>query len=233
MKELKSNTDFQQGEIILIDKPLEWTSFNVVNKIRLLICRHVQYKKIKVGHAGTLDPLASGLLLICTGKSTKKVTELQQLDKEYITTIKLGEKTPSYDKETEVIETKKTDHLSTEKIEEVLTHFQGTILQKPPRYSAKWINGERAYTLARKGEDVKLMPKEVTIKKISLTECNLPYITIYIKCSKGTYIRSIARDIGELLETGAHISALQRTAIGNFNIKDALTIESFENIMSS
>ncbi len=233
MKELKSNTDFQQGEIILIDKPLEWTSFNVVSKIRLLICRHKQYKKIKVGHAGTLDPLASGLMLICTGKSTKKVTELQQLDKEYITTIKLGEKTPSYDKETEVIETKKTDHLSKEKIEEVLTRFQGTILQKPPRYSAKWINGERAYTLARKGEDVKLMPKEVTIKKISLTGCNLPYITIYIKCSKGTYIRSIARDIGELLETGAHISVLQRTAIGDFNIKDALTIESFENIISS
>jgi tRNA pseudouridine55 synthase len=233
MKELHRNADFKEGEIILIDKPLEWTSFNVVSKIRFLICRHKQYKKIKVGHAGTLDPLASGLMLICTGKSTKQVAELQQLDKEYITTIKLGEKTPSYDKETEVIERKKTDHLSRDNIEEALRHFQGTILQKPPRFSAKWIKGERAYNLARKGEDIKLEPKEVTIKNISLTKCCFPYITIYIKCSKGTYIRSIARDIGEYLKTGAHITELQRTAIGPYNIKDALTIKAFENIVSS
>lgn len=221
--------EFIQGKILLIDKDYEWTSFDVINKIRLILNKKLNIKKIKVGHAGTLDPLATGLLLICTGNATKLIDGFLNLDKEYCFTLKLGETTPSFDLETEVDKQFSFDHVSDEMIHEVLERYKGEILQMPPAYSAKYIKGKRAYEYARKGEQIKMDPVNVNIKEIKFIENDKPFLTFKIVCSKGTYIRAIARDIGKDLNSGAHITKLRRTAIGNFKIENAITITDFEN----
>ena len=211
--------DFAAGEILLINKPLGWTSFDVVKKVRNTI------REKKVGHAGTLDPLATGLLILCTGKFTKRIDEIQGQEKEYTGIIRLGETTPSYDRETEVIETRAIDHLTEESIKEAAKDFVGTIEQVPPIYSAVQIDGKRAYTLARKGKDVELKSRTVTIHAFDITSIDGPEVTFRVVCSKGTYIRSLAHDLGQKLGVGAHLSKLERTRIGEYKLKDALTIE--------
>jgi tRNA pseudouridine55 synthase len=224
--------DFQAGKVLLMHKPLGWTSFDLIRKMRNMLRKNLGVKKIKVGHAGTLDPLASGLMIVCTGKATKRIESLQNLEKEYVTSIKLGEKTPSYDLETEVDQVRDTRHLNVDIISEALIKNQGAIDQIPPMFSAKWHNGKRAYEYARKGDDIQLQAKAVVISNIELLECNLPYIQVRVNCSKGTYIRAIARDIGDYLDCGAHLTELERTAIGNYKLKDALTIKELENYLS-
>jgi len=221
--------DFQVGEVILIDKPLEWTSFDIVNKIRYTIRYAFNYKKIKVGHAGTLDPLATGLLIVCTGKLTKKINEYESLKKEYITTLKLGATTPSFDRELDEDKQFEFKHITKELFEKVLLNFHGEIEQMPPMFSAKKVNGQKAYVVARKGENIELKPNKITINKITIEEFNLPYVKIKVECSKGTYIRALARDIGEALNSGAYLYNLRRTKIGNFNVKDAIGIHEFES----
>ncbi|PTX14343.1 tRNA pseudouridine synthase B [Pontibacter mucosus] len=211
--------DFAAGEILLINKPLGWTSFDVVKKVRNTI------REKKVGHAGTLDPLATGLLILCTGKFTKRIDEIQGQEKEYTGVIRLGETTPSYDRETEVMETRAIDHLTEESIKEAAKTFVGTIEQVPPIYSAVQIDGKRAYTLARKGKDVELKSRTVTIQAFDITSINGPEVEFRVVCSKGTYIRSLAHDLGQKLGVGAHLSKLERTRIGEYKLEDALTIE--------
>ncbi|MBN1187497.1 MAG: tRNA pseudouridine(55) synthase TruB [Bacteroidales bacterium] len=224
--------DFLGGEILLLDKPYEWTSFDLVNKLRNLISKHLKVKKLKVGHTGTLDPLATGLMIICTGKATKQINELTGLDKEYVATLKLGETTPSFDLESEVDNTFAIDHISKELIEKMLLEFMGETDQVPPAFSAKYVNGKRAYEYARKGREVELKPSRILISEMQLIEYNLPFITLKVRCSKGTYIRALARDLGEKLNCGAHLTGLKRTAIGDFSINDALTLEKFqENLL--
>jgi len=217
-----------EGAILLVDKPYEWTSFDVVGKIRSLIKKHLGIKSIKVGHAGTLDPLATGLLVICTGKATKKVMELTSENKEYVAKIKLGETTPSFDLETEVDATFPTDHITLELVKDALKRFEGPQMQQPPAHSAKYVNGKRAYNLARKGIDPKLQPVPIEIFSIELEEFSLPYLTIRISCSKGTYIRSLARDIGVELNSGAHLVKLCRTRSGDFTLDSALSLQEVE-----
>lgn len=222
--------DFINGEIIYIDKPLNWTSFQIVSKLRYHLCKGLGIKKLKVGHAGTLDPLATGVLIVCTGKKTKDIDSLQAKVKEYIATIELGATTPSFDLETEIDQTFPTEHLTKEFVEEKLKEFLGEIWQVPPIYSAVKVDGKRAYEFARAGEDVELKPKLLVIDEIELISCNLPSITIRVVCSKGTYIRSLARDIGKALNTGGHLTALQRTRIGEVTLDkciDGLQIEDF------
>ncbi len=219
--------NFKEGEIIYVDKPLTWTSFAVVNKLRYHLCRKLGVKKLKVGHAGTLDPLATGVMIICTGKATKRIEELQYHTKEYIATLQLGATTPSYDLEKEIDATYPTEHITRELVEEVLKRFLGRIEQVPPAFSACMVNGKRAYDLARKGEEVELKPKVLVIDEIELLECNLPEIKIRVVCSKGTYIRALARDIGEALDSGAHLTALVRTRVGEVKLEDCLTVETF------
>lgn len=219
---------YQDGQLILIDKPLDWTSFDIVNKIRYLLKKEFNYKKIKVGHAGTLDPLATGLLIVCTGKQTKQIENYQAQEKEYITTIKLGATTPSYDLETEENHVFETKHITEELLSETLKKFIGKQQQVPPIFSAKRVNGKRAYQIARKGENVELKAKEINIYDIELLNVQIPFFKIKIKCSKGTYIRSIARDIGEALDSGAYLHELRRTEIGDFSVKNALSIFEFE-----
>lgn len=214
--------NFKEGEVLYFDKPLRWTSFAVVNKIRYHISRKLGVKKIKVGHAGTLDPLATGVMIICTGKATKRIEEFQYYTKEYIATLQLGATTPSYDLEKEIDATYPTEHITREMVEEVLQQFKGTIEQIPPAFSACKVDGKRAYDLARKGDEVELKPKTLVIDEIELLECNLPEIKIRVVCSKGTYIRALARDIGQALESGAHLTALQRTRVGDVRIEDCL-----------
>ncbi len=221
--------DFIEGEIILIDKPYRWTSFDVVKKIRKLIRYKYNLKKIKVGHAGTLDPLATGLIIVCTGKMTKKISELQALHKEYVASIKLGETTPSFDLETEVDRKFETSHITRELIEETFPQFTGEIEQVPPLFSAKLIEGKRAYEYARKGDNSKMpASSKVKIYSISIIKVDLPDVILQIKCGKGTYIRSIARDLGESLNSGAHLTGLRRTAIGHYSVEKALSMEEFE-----
>ena len=227
----KERYDFEEGQIILIDKPLKWTSFDVVNKVRYLLKNQFGLKKIKVGHAGTLDPLATGLLIVCTGKFTKRIEEIQAHDKEYIGTFMLGATTPSYDRETEIDRTFSTEGITRERVEEVLRSFEGEQDQVPPLFSAKQIGGQRAYVAARKGRDVELKPSRINIERIELIECNLPMVTVSIKCSKGTYIRALARDFGERLGSGAYLHDLRRTASGNFSVGDAIEIAEFEKII--
>jgi tRNA pseudouridine55 synthase len=218
--------NFEQGEVICIDKPLNWTSFDVVGKLRGLL----KYKfgvKFKVGHAGTLDPLATGLLIICTGKMTKQIDKIQASEKEYIATIELGKTTPSYDLETEVDNTFPVNHITRELVEEKLKLFLGEIDQVPPIFSAKFINGKRAYELAREGKKIELEANKVVIKELDIIDFQLPVLKIRVVCSKGTYIRSLAHDIGKALQSGAHLVALRRTASGQFKVEDADTIESF------
>ena len=219
--------NFKEGEVLYFDKPLKWTSFAVVNKIRYHICRKLGVKKIKVGHAGTLDPLATGVMIICTGKATKRIEEFQYHTKEYIATLQLGATTPSFDLEKEIDATYPTEHITRELVEEALQRFTGRIEQIPPVFSACKVDGKRAYDLARKGEDVELKAKTLIIDEIELLECNLPEIKIRVVCSKGTYIRALARDIGEVLNSGAHLTGLIRTRVGDVRLEDCLSVESF------
>ena len=225
------NFDFQKGEILLISKPYKWTSFDAVKKIRYLIKKKYQYNKIKVGHAGTLDPLATGLIIICTGKSTKEISKFQSLDKEYIATIKLGATTPSFDLETSVDKEYEISHINENNFKQAIKKYIGEIEQIPPSFSAKHINGERAYYKARKGEEVNLKSSLIKIKKIEILEFNLPIVKLLIVCSKGTYIRALARDIGYSLKSGAHLVALKRTSIGNYKLENALLPEKFQKIL--
>lgn len=219
---------FLNGEIILIDKPLDWTSFQVVNKIRWLIRSTFGIKKIKVGHAGTLDPLASGLLILCTGKMTKSIEQFMGQEKEYTGTFTLGSTTPSYDLETEVDNTFPTDHITEELLQATLNQFVGTIDQYPPVFSALKKDGKRLYEFAREGIEVEIPARKVNIHSFELTQKVIPKVDFKVICSKGTYIRSLANDYGKALNSGAHLSALRRTRIGEFNIEHAISIEDFE-----
>lgn len=221
--------NFQAGEILYFDKPLYWTSFNLVAKVRSALCHKIGVRKLKVGHAGTLDPLATGVVTICTGKATKRIDELQAHTKEYVATLQLGATTPSFDLETAVDATFPTAHITKELIEEVLTHFLGRIEQVPPAFSACKVDGHRAYDLARKGKDVQLKAKILVIDEIELQDFNpeTMQMTIRVVCSKGTYIRALARDIGEALQSGAHLIALRRTRVGDIRVKDCMDVEDF------
>lgn len=221
--------EFLEGKILLIDKPLEWSSFQVVNKLRWLIRKQFNIKKIKVGHAGTLDPLATGLLLICTGKATKTISELQGQIKEYTGTITLGATTPSYDLETEVNATFKTNHITENLIHETTKQFIGKIEQYPPVFSALKKDGKRLYEYARKGEEVKITPRSIEIKEFEITKIDGVNINFRVVCSKGTYIRSLAFDFGKALQSGGHLSALRRTKIGAYNVHKAITPQQFED----
>ena len=218
----------QEGEILSFNKPYEWTSFNVVAAVRNLLRRKLNTKKIKVGHAGTLDPLATGVLLVCTGKATKRIEELQAHTKEYVATLKIGATTPSFDKETEEDATYSTDHITRELLESTLKTFIGSIEQVPPTYSAVKVNGKRAYEFARTGRDVDLKAKTLVIDEIELLSCNLPHeAVIRVVCSKGTYIRALARDIGIALGSGAYLTDLMRTRIGEYRLVDCMDIKDF------
>ncbi|MBP5771725.1 MAG: tRNA pseudouridine(55) synthase TruB [Bacteroidaceae bacterium] len=253
--------DFQTGEILYIDKPYRWTSFDVVNKVRWLLCKRLGTKKLKVGHAGTLDPLATGVMIVCTGRATKRIDELQAHTKEYVASLRLGATTPSFDLEHPIDATFPTDHITREQVEDVLKTFLGRIEQIPPAYSAVKIDGKRAYDLARKEKEVELKPKVLVIDEIelleykrgigtthtlptlprtdmrnkafltsptvSVTDESYPSITIRVVCSKGTYIRALARDIGQALDSGAHLTALRRTRVGNVGVEDCLTMDAF------
>ncbi len=223
--------EFKEGQILLFDKPLGWTSFQLVNKVRWLIRKSCNIKKIKVGHAGTLDPLASGLLILCTGKFTKKIEEYQSQEKEYTGTITLGATTPSYDMETEVNESFGIDHISEEDIIGATLEFLGEIDQVPPVFSALKKEGKRLYEYARNGEDVEIPSRKVEIKEFEITEIRFPEVDFRVICSKGTYIRSLANDFGKSLGTGAYLSSLRRTKIGGFIVEDSLDIASFENLL--
>ncbi len=223
--------EFKEGQILLFDKPLGWTSFQLVNKVRWLIRKSCNIKKIKVGHAGTLDPLASGLLILCTGKFTKKIEEYQAQEKEYTGTFTLGGTTPSYDMETEVEETYGTDHISEEDITGAALKFLGEIDQVPPVFSALKKEGKRLYEYARNGEAVEIPSRKVEIKEFEITEIRFPEVDFRVICSKGTYIRSLANDFGKSLGTGAYLSSLRRTKIGGFIVEDSLDIASFENLL--
>tara|TARA_B100000886_G_scaffold115641_1_gene77800 strand:- start:475 stop:1173 length:699 start_codon:yes stop_codon:yes gene_type:complete len=212
-----------EGQLLLLDKPPEWTSFQVVNKVRWALKKKYHLKKLKVGHSGTLDPLASGLLLICTGKMTKKISEFQALEKSYTGTITLGATTPSYDLETPFDKQFPIDHIKLDQLNEVKKQFEGEIEQYPPIFSAIKKEGKRLYKYAREGETLKIDHRKISIYKFDLTTINLPLISFYLKCSKGTYIRSIAHDFGKVLESGAHLSELRRISIGSYRVENALT----------
>jgi tRNA pseudouridine55 synthase len=220
--------DFVAGEVIPIYKPYTWTSFQIVSRIRYHLSRKYGIKRFKVGHAGTLDPLATGVLLLCTGKATKRIEELQSHTKEYEAEIMLGATTPSYDMEHPVNATYPYEHITREAVEEALKGFVGDIAQRPPLFSACKVDGKRAYDLARKGSDMELAPKQIRIDSIELLECDLPRIRIRVVCGKGTYIRSLARDIGEALGSGAYLTALARTRIGEYKLDDCINPETFQ-----
>ena len=220
--------DFVAGEVLAIYKPYTWTSFQIVNKVRYHLSRQLKVKRFKVGHAGTLDPLATGVLLVCTGKATKRIEELQSQTKEYEAEIMLGATTPSYDMEHPVNATYPYEHITEEAVREVLETFVGDIAQRPPLFSACKVDGKRAYDLARKGSDMELAPKQIRIDSIELLQCELPKIKIRVVCGKGTYIRSLARDIGEALGSGAYLTALARTRIGEYKLNDCINPETFQ-----
>ncbi len=222
--------DYEAGEVLYFDKPLTWTSFNLVAKVRWLLCRQLGVKKLKVGHAGTLDPLATGVLIVCTGRATKQIDTLQAKTKEYVATLQLGSTTPSFDLETQIDATYPTEHITRQLVEEVLGRFIGRIEQVPPAFSAVKVDGKRAYELARKGRDVELKAKVLVIDELELTDYNEAerQITIRVVCSKGTYIRALARDIGQALDSGAHLIALRRTRIGDVRVEQCQKIEDFE-----
>jgi len=224
---IRTEEDFKNGQVLLIDKPLEWTSFQVVNKLRWHIKQRFKLKKIKVGHAGTLDPLATGLLIICTGKQTKEIHTYQGQIKEYTGTFSIGATTPSYDLETEVNETFSTNHITEALLKETTKQFLGEIRQKPPIFSAIKKDGKRLYELARKGETTEIKARAVTVSEFEITNINLPKVDFRVVCSKGTYIRSLAYDFGKALHSGAHLSALRRTKIGDFSVEKSVSIESF------
>ncbi|MCC4211676.1 tRNA pseudouridine(55) synthase TruB [Leeuwenhoekiella parthenopeia] len=223
-----SEADFKEGQILLFDKPLNWTSFQLVNKVRWLIRKTYKIKKIKVGHAGTLDPLATGLLIICTGKFTKRIEEFMGQEKEYTGTIVLGATTPSYDLETEIDAVFPTAHLSEEAIHAATAQFTGSIMQQPPVFSALKKDGKRLYEFAREGKEVDIPSREVQVSAFEITRIALPEVDFRISCSKGTYIRSLAHDFGKALNSGGHLSALRRTKIGDFEVNTATGLEAFE-----
>ena len=222
--------DFVEGEILGFDKPLKWTSFPVVGKVRWLLCHKLGVKKLKVGHTGTLDPLATGVVVVCTGKKTKLIDQLQQHTKEYVATLQLGATTPSYDLEKPIDKTYPTEHITRALIDEVLPRFRGEIWQTPPTFSAVKIDGKRAYEYARKGQDVEIKPKLLVIDELEVLRFSpeTMQLDIRVVCSKGTYIRALARDIGEALRSGAHLTALRRTRVGEIQVEDCWTIEQFE-----
>lgn len=221
--------NFQEGEILFFDKPLRWTSFDVVSKIRWQLSRRLGVKRLKVGHAGTLDPLATGVMVVCTGRATKRIDELQAEVKEYVATLQLGATTPCFDLEKPVDQTYPTEHITEELVREALARFLGRIEQVPPAYSACKVDGKRAYDLARKGEEVELKPKVLVIDEIELQDYNSATMqaTIRVVCSKGTYIRALARDIGLALGSGAHLVSLRRTRVGNVRVEDCMQVEDF------
>ncbi len=224
--------DFNSGEIIVIDKEKGWSSFDIVNKIKFILKHKFGLNKIKIGHAGTLDPLATGVMIICTGKATKTISELQITEKEYLATIQIGATTPSYDLETEITQTFPTDSITEKQILQVLKCFEGEIYQTPPIFSAIWHKGKRAYKFAREGQEINLKKRKVFINNIKLEEFILPYATLSVTCSTGTYIRSLANDIGKKLDNGAFLYYLRRIRCGNFTLNDAINIEEFEKIIN-
>jgi tRNA pseudouridine55 synthase len=225
--------DFIEGEIVYMNKPLDWTSFDLVNKFRYKLSRKLNVKKIKVGHAGTLDPKATGVMILCTGRATKRIEELQGQTKEYVATLRLGATTPSFDLEKEIDRTYPTGHITKETVESALKNFIGKIEQIPPAFSACMINGKRAYELARKGEEVNLKSKVLVIDEIEILHFELPILKIRVVCSKGTYIRALARDIGECLHSGAHLIALERTRIGNVTVAECINTDEIDGFLDN
>ncbi len=219
--------DFQKGEVLVFDKPLNWTSFDLVHKVRYIICKKLNIKKLKVGHAGTLDPKATGILILCTGKATSKIETLQADEKEYIATLKIGATTPSFDLESAEDEQYSTTHITKDLLKEVLQEFIGTIMQVPPEYSAVKINGKRAYEYARKGIAVEIKSKVLEIKEIEIVSFDLPEVKLRVVCGKGTYIRALARDIGVALNSGAYLTGLRRTRVGSFDLTQAIGLDDF------
>jgi len=222
-------SSFEEGQVLLFDKPLYWTSFDLVNKVRIIIRSTLGIRKIKIGHAGTLDPLASGLMIICTGKATRRIEEFRDLDKEYIATIHVGETTPSYDLETEINGRFPVEQISENIVLTTLKGFLGEQIQIPPVHSAKMIDGRRAYEFARKGIKKEMNPVTVYFRELDLLSFGIPDMRIRILCSKGTYIRSFARDLGKALGSGAYLASLERTAIGPYLLKNAFSLDFFEN----
>lgn len=218
---------YLDGQVLLLDKPLNWTSFDVVNKLRFALKHHIGVKKIKVGHAGTLDPLASGLLIICTGKKTKEIDSYQAQEKEYTGTIILGATTASYDSESEIDQHYPTDHITSELMEAARQQFIGVIEQVPPMFSAIKVDGQPLYKLARRGIKKEIKPRKISISTFELDTTNFPELRFRVVCSKGTYIRSLAHDFGKALNSGAYLGSLRRTRIGTFSVEDALTIDEF------
>jgi len=219
--------DFQKGEILVFDKPLDWTSFDLVHKVRYIICKKLNIKKLKVGHAGTLDPKATGILVLCTGKATSKIETLQADEKEYVATLKFGATTPSYDLESAEDRQFDTSDLTKNGLVEVLKQFIGTITQIPPDYSAIKIDGKRAYEYARKGIVIEIKPKILEVKEIEILSFCLPEVKLRIVCGKGTYIRALARDIGEALNNGAYLTGLRRTRVGNYDLNQVINLAEF------
>ena len=231
MSDFKTKYNFPTGEVLLFDKDLEWTSFDLVQRVRNALCRQLGIKKLKVGHAGTLDPLATGLMILCTGKATKKIESFQQEEKVYVATLKLGATTPSFDMETGEDNLNDFSNVTKISIQQTIEKFIGEIEQVPPVFSAVKVKGKRAFEYARKGEDLKLQPKIIVIKEIKLIDFNPPFVTLKVTCGKGTYIRALARDIGKDLGCGAYLTSLRRTRIGDFNVDNAMKIDFFlENI---
>lgn len=225
--------DFISGEVLYINKPLNWTSFTLVRKLRNKLCRKLGVSKLKVGHAGTLDPLATGVMIICTGKKTKLIETFQYQTKEYIATVKLGATTPSFDLETDIDATYPTEHITKHLVEEKLKEFIGEIQQVPPTYSACKVDGKRAYEFAREGQEIELKPKLLVIDEIELLDYSLPEIKVRVVCSKGTYIRALARDIGIVLGSGAHLTALERTRIGEVTLDQCINGEQIEEFVDA
>ena len=230
--EKKNAQDYLDGQVLLIDKPLEWTSFQVVNKLRWQLRQTFNLKKIKVGHAGTLDPLATGLLIICTGKMTKQINTFQEQIKTYTGTLKLGSTTPSYDLETVIDQRFTTDHITNNVIHETINEFRGEIDQFPPVFSALKKEGKRFYEFARAGEKVEINSRKVTIHNFEILNIKNKTVNFSVTCSKGTYIRSLAHDFGKALKSGAHLTELRRTKIGSFNVENAASIEGFISTLS-
>ncbi len=224
------NYDFEKGEVLLLHKPIEWTSFDLVRKVRNQLTRALGIKKLKVGHAGTLDPLAEGLMIVCTGRQTKNIDSYQVQSKEYIATLYFGATRPSYDRETEIDARFDITDIDEAKVQETLFTFVGKQMQTPPIFSAKKIDGKRAYLSAREGKEVKMRENAIEIYELELLSCELPEIQIRIVCSKGTYIRSLAHDIGKAMNNGAYMAALQRTKIGDFKLTEAISVQEFEVI---
>lgn len=225
--------DFISGEIIGIDKPLGWTSFDAVKRLRGAIQRRLRVKKFKVGHAGTLDPLATGVLIVCTGRATRNIEILQNGTKEYVAEITLGATTPSYDLETQIDRHFPWEHITRESVESILPGFTGKVMQVPPVFSAVKVDGKRAYNLARKGKDVELKAKPLEISELEVLEFTPPVLTVRVVCSKGTYIRALARDIGEALDSGAHLTGLRRTRVGDIRVEDCMSVDKAVDIITN